>query len=158
MAHSAFILGKNIIDYMLLAQELLRGYNKKSGAKRWARKIDIAKAYDRINLSFREYLNRKVKKCKDFKYHLGCKDLSLTQMCFADDLLVICHGDVKFVKGDVKKRSAKIARKEVYKPKRHKGLRKETLKVKWVHVLNSKVEAFGILIMIVMIAGAGKSF
>ncbi|GKE27340.1 RNA-directed DNA polymerase, eukaryota, reverse transcriptase zinc-binding domain protein [Tanacetum coccineum] len=42
---------------------------------------------------------RKVKKCKDFKYYFGCKELSLTHMCFANDLLVICHGDVKSVKG-----------------------------------------------------------
>ncbi|GKA28993.1 RNA-directed DNA polymerase, eukaryota, reverse transcriptase zinc-binding domain protein [Tanacetum coccineum] len=28
-----------------------------------------------------------------FKYHHGCKDIKLTHMCFADDLMVLCNGD-----------------------------------------------------------------
>ncbi|GJV63635.1 hypothetical protein Tco_1474463 [Tanacetum coccineum] len=47
---------------------------------------------------FNLILSKKVKECKDFKYHFWCKDVSLTHMCFVDDLLVICHGDVKSVK------------------------------------------------------------
>ncbi|GKC82999.1 hypothetical protein Tco_1138716 [Tanacetum coccineum] len=90
LGESSFIPGRNIHDNILLAHELLRRYNKKSGAKRLAMKIDIAKAYDTVDW--------KVKECKDFKYPLRCKDLSLTHMCFVDDLLVICHGDVKYVK------------------------------------------------------------
>ncbi|GKD39369.1 hypothetical protein Tco_1259576, partial [Tanacetum coccineum] len=38
--------GRNIQDNILLTQELLKGYNKKGGAKRCALKIDITKAYD----------------------------------------------------------------------------------------------------------------
>ena len=34
----------------------------------------------------------------NFKYHKGCKELKLTHLCFADDLLVMCHGDVESVK------------------------------------------------------------
>nr|GEW18849.1 RNA-directed DNA polymerase, eukaryota, reverse transcriptase zinc-binding domain protein [Tanacetum cinerariifolium] len=33
-----------------------------------------------------------------FKYHWGCKDLQLLHLCFADDLLVLCHGDLNSVK------------------------------------------------------------
>nr|GEU79955.1 hypothetical protein [Tanacetum cinerariifolium] len=33
-----------------------------------------------------------------FKYHYGCKDLKLTHMCFADDLLVLCNGDTESLK------------------------------------------------------------
>ncbi|GJW82256.1 RNA-directed DNA polymerase, eukaryota, reverse transcriptase zinc-binding domain protein [Tanacetum coccineum] len=32
-----------------------------------------------------------------FKYHQGCKELKITHLCFADDLMVFCHGDVKSV-------------------------------------------------------------
>ncbi|GKD41501.1 RNA-directed DNA polymerase, eukaryota, reverse transcriptase zinc-binding domain protein, partial [Tanacetum coccineum] len=28
-----------------------------------------------------------------FKYHAGCKDLKITHLCFAYDLMVLCHGD-----------------------------------------------------------------
>ncbi|GJY65994.1 RNA-directed DNA polymerase, eukaryota, reverse transcriptase zinc-binding domain protein [Tanacetum coccineum] len=87
---------------------------------------------------------RKVKECKDFKYYFGCKDLSLTHMCFANDLLVICHGDVKSVKdidkvlkgflrsqGDINKRECKDC---LERGKRHW--------VKWVHVVKLKGRSF----------------
>ncbi|GJW90666.1 RNA-directed DNA polymerase, eukaryota, reverse transcriptase zinc-binding domain protein [Tanacetum coccineum] len=32
------------------------------------------------------------------KYHWGCKDLKISHLCFADDLLVLYHGDLNFVK------------------------------------------------------------
>ncbi|GJR65770.1 RNA-directed DNA polymerase, eukaryota, reverse transcriptase zinc-binding domain protein [Tanacetum coccineum] len=34
---------------------------------------------------------------KKFKFHYGCKELKLSNMCFADDLLVLCNGDVESV-------------------------------------------------------------
>lgn len=43
-------------------------------------------------------LKRKVDRCENFKFHWGCKELKLTHVCFADDLLVVCHGDVESVK------------------------------------------------------------
>nr|GEW87147.1 RNA-directed DNA polymerase, eukaryota, reverse transcriptase zinc-binding domain protein [Tanacetum cinerariifolium] len=46
---SAFVPGRHIQDNILITQELLRGYNKKSSAKRCAMKIDLQKAYDTIN-------------------------------------------------------------------------------------------------------------
>ncbi|GKC69120.1 RNA-directed DNA polymerase, eukaryota, reverse transcriptase zinc-binding domain protein [Tanacetum coccineum] len=36
----------------------------------------------------------KVDKNKEFKYHFGCKNFKLTHVCFVDDLLMFCNGDV----------------------------------------------------------------
>ncbi|GKC15340.1 RNA-directed DNA polymerase, eukaryota, reverse transcriptase zinc-binding domain protein [Tanacetum coccineum] len=33
-----------------------------------------------------------------FRYHKGCKELKITHLCFADDLLVLCHGDANSVR------------------------------------------------------------
>ncbi|GJY24734.1 RNA-directed DNA polymerase, eukaryota, reverse transcriptase zinc-binding domain protein [Tanacetum coccineum] len=38
-----------------------------------------------------------LKEGKKFKFHYGCKDLKLSNMCFADDLLVLCNGDTESV-------------------------------------------------------------
>lgn len=34
----------------------------------------------------------------NFEYHMGCKELKLTHLCFADDLLVVWNGDAEPVK------------------------------------------------------------
>ncbi|GJY22932.1 RNA-directed DNA polymerase, eukaryota, reverse transcriptase zinc-binding domain protein [Tanacetum coccineum] len=141
----------------LVPKELLRGYNRKQGAKRCGMKIDIHKAYNTVNWKFledvlikvgfhrimvswimtcissesfsicvngdicgyfsgerglrqrdhvspyiftlvMEVLNmimiKNINEDTKFKYHYGCKELKLTHMCFADDLLVLCNGDV----------------------------------------------------------------
>ncbi|GJU54600.1 RNA-directed DNA polymerase, eukaryota, reverse transcriptase zinc-binding domain protein [Tanacetum coccineum] len=125
---SAFILGRQITDNILLTQELLRGYNWKNGPKRVAMKIDIQKAYDTVDWDFLEEVlkefnfpkemvhwvmvcvrtaafsicvngeRREINEESGFKYHWGCKELEISHLCFADDLLVVCHGDVKSVK------------------------------------------------------------
>ncbi|GJU97186.1 RNA-directed DNA polymerase, eukaryota, reverse transcriptase zinc-binding domain protein [Tanacetum coccineum] len=47
-----------------------------------------------LNLLIKKNIEENV----DFKYHFGCTNLNITHMCFADDLLVFCHGDSKSVK------------------------------------------------------------
>ncbi|GJZ33072.1 RNA-directed DNA polymerase, eukaryota, reverse transcriptase zinc-binding domain protein [Tanacetum coccineum] len=42
-------------------------------------------------------LERNIDRNNEFKYHHGCKNLKITHLCFADDLLVFCHGDIKSV-------------------------------------------------------------
>ncbi|GJV20529.1 hypothetical protein Tco_1369549 [Tanacetum coccineum] len=69
------------------------GYDKKSGLGRCCIKIDIAKAYDTM-----ERGNFLVVENLKFKFHIGYKELRLTHPCFADNLLVVCNGDVKSVK------------------------------------------------------------
>ncbi|GJV54144.1 RNA-directed DNA polymerase, eukaryota, reverse transcriptase zinc-binding domain protein [Tanacetum coccineum] len=45
------------------------------------------------------YLIRKnIEENAEFKYHYGCRKLEITYLCFADDLLVFCHGDCKSVR------------------------------------------------------------
>ncbi|GJV55861.1 RNA-directed DNA polymerase, eukaryota, reverse transcriptase zinc-binding domain protein [Tanacetum coccineum] len=47
---------------------------------------------------FNLILKQRISEEKNFKYHLGCKKLLITHLCFADDLLVLCHGDTTSVK------------------------------------------------------------
>ena len=39
-------------------------------------------------------VQRQVKAEKRFQYHWGCKELKITSLCFTDDLLMLCHGDL----------------------------------------------------------------
>ncbi|GJX09888.1 RNA-directed DNA polymerase, eukaryota, reverse transcriptase zinc-binding domain protein [Tanacetum coccineum] len=47
---------------------------------------------------FNLIIQQKISENDDFKYHHRCKSLKITHLCFADDLLVLCHGDVGSVK------------------------------------------------------------
>ena len=38
-------------------------------------------------------MKKKVESSSLFQYHFGCKKLKITHVCFADDLLMFCHGD-----------------------------------------------------------------
>ncbi|GJV73947.1 hypothetical protein Tco_1493942 [Tanacetum coccineum] len=44
-------------------------------------------------------LQRQIEKEPRFQYHFGCKDIRLSYVCFAYDLLVMCHGDTISVEG-----------------------------------------------------------
>ncbi|XP_071688900.1 uncharacterized protein [Rutidosis leptorrhynchoides] len=52
VSQSAFIPSRYIIDNILVAQEVLKGYNRSKGIKRCALKIDLQKAYDTVNWDF----------------------------------------------------------------------------------------------------------
>ncbi|GJZ33992.1 RNA-directed DNA polymerase, eukaryota, reverse transcriptase zinc-binding domain protein [Tanacetum coccineum] len=95
---SAFIPERQITDNILLTQELLRGYNWKKGARRVALKINIQRAYD-TTAAFTISINSD-RACEDlkFKYHWGCKELQISHLSFANDLLMLCHGDLNSVK------------------------------------------------------------
>ncbi|GJS56875.1 RNA-directed DNA polymerase, eukaryota, reverse transcriptase zinc-binding domain protein [Tanacetum coccineum] len=105
---SAFISGRNITDNIMLTQELLKGYNRKVGGQRCAFKIDLQKAYDTgdpmspylftlVMEVFNLILKKEIKESGNFKYHVGCKEMKITHLCFADDLLVLNNGDVQSV-------------------------------------------------------------
>ncbi|GJU01717.1 RNA-directed DNA polymerase, eukaryota, reverse transcriptase zinc-binding domain protein [Tanacetum coccineum] len=42
---------------------------------------------------FNLIMMKKIEEAQNFKYHFGCKEIKLTNICFADDLLVVCNGD-----------------------------------------------------------------
>ncbi|GJT79954.1 RNA-directed DNA polymerase, eukaryota, reverse transcriptase zinc-binding domain protein [Tanacetum coccineum] len=155
------INGRQIQDNIIVAQELLKGYNRKGCAKRCSVKINIAKVYDTVNWCFLKatlikfgfhkkmvhwivtcvtysafsvcvnggvhgyfkggrglrqgdpvssylftlvmevfslIMAKNIQSSKGFKYHKRCVELKLTHLCFADDLLVLCYGNVDSVK------------------------------------------------------------
>ncbi|KAL0889621.1 hypothetical protein Bca101_013604 [Brassica carinata] len=51
-AQSAFIPGRLLVENVLLATELVQGYNWKSISKRCMLKVDLKKAFDTVNWSF----------------------------------------------------------------------------------------------------------
>nr|GEV63806.1 RNA-directed DNA polymerase, eukaryota, reverse transcriptase zinc-binding domain protein [Tanacetum cinerariifolium] len=135
---SASIPRGHIQDIILVTQELLRGYNRKNGVKRCALKIDLQKAYVTVNWTFMErcrglrqgdlispYLFTLVMKVLNmlmfknthkgsrFIYHYGWKDIKITHLCFTDDLMVFCHGDVK---------SARIVKETIKEFSKYSGL------------------------------------
>ncbi|XP_058757171.1 uncharacterized protein LOC131630409 [Vicia villosa] len=156
---SAFIPGQVIHNHIMLAFELLRGYNRKGGTPRCMLQLDLQKAYDMVdwfameqilqeigmpiifinwikvvvstvtyefNINGRvtqsmqarrglrqgdpispllfvimmEYSNKilvKMHRESDFKFHAKCKKIGLTNLTFADDILLFCRGDVASV-------------------------------------------------------------
>lgn len=57
-AQSAFVEGRNMIENIRLAQELLRNYNRKRASPRCLIKVYLLKAYDSVDWSFLESILR----------------------------------------------------------------------------------------------------
>nr|GEV57413.1 RNA-directed DNA polymerase, eukaryota, reverse transcriptase zinc-binding domain protein [Tanacetum cinerariifolium] len=82
-------------------------------------------------------MERNMQRNPNFQFHFGCKSIKITHVCFANDLLVLCHGDVESVKAvrdsidEFGKFSgkAKIAWKKICKPKSHGGLGMKDLEI-----------------------------
>ncbi|KAE8685740.1 Detected protein of confused Function [Hibiscus syriacus] len=51
-SQSTFVKGRNIVDSTLVAQEIVRGYSRKSLSPRCAIKIDLQKAFDSVSWDF----------------------------------------------------------------------------------------------------------
>nr|GEZ10111.1 RNA-directed DNA polymerase, eukaryota, reverse transcriptase zinc-binding domain protein [Tanacetum cinerariifolium] len=47
---------------------------------------------------FTQSMKKQISVSRCFKYHWGCKELEISHLCFVDDLLVLCHGDILFFK------------------------------------------------------------
>ncbi|KAA3459952.1 reverse transcriptase [Gossypium australe] len=64
----AFIAGRQITDNIFVAYEILHSFKKRRGSskKGFALKIDMSKAYDRIELGFLENMMRRLGFCEDW--------------------------------------------------------------------------------------------
>ncbi|GJW96778.1 RNA-directed DNA polymerase, eukaryota, reverse transcriptase zinc-binding domain protein [Tanacetum coccineum] len=89
---SAFITGRQIQDNIMLTRKLMKGNKRKGGPKRVAFKIDLQKCASTVGFTINT-----IEKDSKFQYHFGCKSLKLVNVCFADDLLVMFHGDTSSV-------------------------------------------------------------
>ncbi|GJR88549.1 RNA-directed DNA polymerase, eukaryota, reverse transcriptase zinc-binding domain protein [Tanacetum coccineum] len=102
-----------------------------------------------LNLLVKE----EIRKEKAFKYHFGYKQLKITHLCFADDLIMLCHRDVVSVK-TLKRALDKFSAISGLYPNLGKctmfcgslddtmktkiTTRKESLWVKWINVVKLK--------------------
>lgn len=161
VAQAAFIPGRHISDNILLAQELVRGYDSSSSSPRCAFKVDLMKAFDSVRWDFlwdclalfgfpakfigwvracvsspsyslslngelkgffagrrglrqgdpispylfvlcmevfSRILETFIRSSPSFSYHWRCRKTLLSHLCFADDLMVFCKGDVPSVR------------------------------------------------------------
>ncbi|XP_042969044.1 uncharacterized protein LOC122301721 [Carya illinoinensis] len=92
---SAFIKGRSIFDNISIAQEMVQSMNKKVRGGNVMIKIDMAKAYDRVNWRFllevmkRAFSNLPEEKVKPFNANGGTL---ISHLFYADDVLIFSNG------------------------------------------------------------------
>ncbi|XP_058725738.1 uncharacterized protein LOC131597033 [Vicia villosa] len=106
--HSAFLLGRVIHVNILMAHELLRGYNRKYISPRCPIQMDTHKAYETVEwpaLEIQRCLNT-LKKKPDFNFHPRCEKFHITNISFLDDLILFNRGyitSINILLGEFKK-------------------------------------------------------
>ncbi|XP_039069847.1 uncharacterized protein LOC120216524 [Hibiscus syriacus] len=90
---TAFIRGRDIIDNSLLAQEIVKGYGRKSISPRCSMKIDLHKAFDSLHWNFLLAIFKGLIFLKNLL--TGYKSISLKP----NDLLIFCKGNKDSVAG-----------------------------------------------------------
>ncbi|XP_039065800.1 uncharacterized protein LOC120211293 [Hibiscus syriacus] len=109
---TAFIKGRSIVDNTLLAQELVKGYSRKSISPRCSLKIDLHKAFDSLHWDFISFIIKAL--------HLPPRFITWIETCFTqarysisfngsligyfkgargDDLMIFCKGNVDSIMG-----------------------------------------------------------
>lgn len=65
-------------------------------AKRGLRQGDPISPYlfTLVMEGFNLMVKRQIQLENKFKFHWGCKEMGITHLCFADDLMLLCHGDM----------------------------------------------------------------
>nr|GEZ09847.1 RNA-directed DNA polymerase, eukaryota, reverse transcriptase zinc-binding domain protein [Tanacetum cinerariifolium] len=80
---------------------------------------------------FNLILKKKTRGNKEFRYHFGCKRLEITHPCFADDLIVLCNGDIQSV-SVIKQAFEEFSNISGLKPHLNKT-KKDSMWLKWIH-------------------------
>ncbi|XP_021836221.2 uncharacterized protein [Spinacia oleracea] len=116
----AFVTGRSILHNVLICQDLIKMYNHSQTSPCCLMKVDIRKAYDTVEWGFIEEVMlelgfppffvqlimtclsttrsmKAVGKCPQFRFHTRCRTLQLNHLCFADDLLMFCKGELHSV-------------------------------------------------------------
>ncbi|KAL0404252.1 UNVERIFIED_CONTAM: putative ribonuclease H protein [Sesamum radiatum] len=112
-SQTAFVPGHSISDNVLLAQELLAGYNRARLPPRCTVKVDFQKAYNSgirqgdpmcpylfviVMELWHVLLKIRVQNTPNFIYHWKCREVGSLNLCFADDVLVFCSGNPQSVR------------------------------------------------------------
>ncbi|XP_052477259.1 uncharacterized protein LOC128032617 [Gossypium raimondii] len=98
---SAFLIGRDLADNVLLAQEIVNGYSRKNISPRFALKVNLKKAFDSLHWSFIFQVLRVLGYPKEFiawteAWSKGVY-IRLTHLCFADDLLIFTKGNLESI-------------------------------------------------------------
>ncbi|XP_062103616.1 uncharacterized protein LOC133814704 [Humulus lupulus] len=109
-----FVKGRSIAHKIMICQDLVRHYGRKSGKAKCLIKLDLRKAYDTLECDFIEemleafnfpakfislvmQIMQMIGRKDDFKFHERCERLQLNHLIFADDVLLFCQGEYKSI-------------------------------------------------------------
>nr|GEX33303.1 hypothetical protein [Tanacetum cinerariifolium] len=104
---SAFVLGRRIIDNILITQELMHNYHRNRGLLgfgfqpimvKWIMACVTSTSFSiSLNGDILDFLREReirVRIADNFRYHKHYEELQIINVCFADDLFIFARGDV----------------------------------------------------------------